>query len=219
MTHASGWPLRRCQPGRVPLALCSLALVLVACGTRDRATDTTTIDSTGSATAVPSATSMPDSSRMGNMSGMANMTGDPDRDFLRMMSDHHKGLIAMAHQAKERSNIGTASSDATKLDTKQDAELDTMVTMLEQDYKDPYAPKIIPDNQAMLDSLTPKQGKAYERTFYENVIKHHREAVAMIDNYLPKAKKPSVKQMAERMRAEQMREIDELQRKLAALGR
>ena len=217
MTHASGWPLRLRQLGRIPLAASTLALSL-ACGTNDRKADTSAAVMAASATAAPGTMSMADSSRMGGMSGMANMTGDPDRDFLRMMSDHHKGLIAMAHQAKDRAGIGTASADATKLDAKQDAELDTMVTMLEKDYKDPYAPRIIPDNQAMLASLTPKQGKDYERTFYENVIKHHKGAVAMIDDYLPRAKKPSVKQMAERMKAEQSREIDQFQKKLTALG-
>ena len=214
MTHVSSRPLRFWRHGRFPFAVSTMALALAACGTSDRKADTTAVGATASTTASP----MPDSSQMGSMAGMANMTGDPDHDFLRMMSDHHKGLIAMAHQAKERSGIGTAASDATKLDAKQDAELDTMVTMLEKDYKDPYAPKIIPDNQAMLDSLTPKQGKGYERTFYENVIKHHKEAVAMIDDYLPKATKPQVKQMAERMRAEQVQQIDEFQKKLATLG-
>lgn len=221
MEHTSVQLVRPARPRWMQPAILLVALATAACGTTDRSADTAAADSASSRAATPTAMSMPDSSGMGSMAGMAgmtNMTGNPDRDFLRMMSDHHKGLIAMAHQATDRTDIGTASADAKKLDTEQDAGLDTMTTILEQTYKDPYAPKIIPSNQAMLDSLTPKQGRNYERTFYENVIKHHQEALSMIDAYLPNATNASVKQMAERMRAAQSRQIDEFRRKVAALG-
>lgn len=45
-----------------------------------------------------------------NRGGMANMTGDPDRDFFRMMTDHHKGLVAMAHLSVEGDKKGSRSS-------------------------------------------------------------------------------------------------------------
>lgn len=152
------------------------------------------------------------------MTGMAGMTGDADHDFLRMMSDHHRGLTELAHMTKERSDIGTAKADATKMDAAQDKELDHMVTMLEKDFKDPYAPKVMPEHQAMADELKPKTGKDYERTFYQDVIKHHQEAVKMIDDYLPKAKNAMLKQMAEEMKAAQTKEIGEFQGKVAKLG-
>ena len=152
---------------------------------------------------------------VGSMAGMA-MTGDPDHDFLRMMSDHHKGMIAMAHMTKEQQPAPGSVADATKLDTKQDAELDKMQTMLEKDFKDPYTPKVMPDNQAMVDQLRGKTGADYDRTFYENVVKHHQEAIKMIDDYLPKGKNPRLKQMAEKMKSDQAREITEFQKKADA---
>ena len=153
---------------------------------------------------------------MKGMGGMA-MTGDADRDFLRMMSDHHKGMILMAHMTKERKDGGPASADARKLDAKQDAELDTMMTMLEKTYKDPYAAKVMPEHQAMADELKGKTGTEYERAFYQNVIKHHGEAVKMVDAYLPNAKSAAVKQMAMKIKADQTKEIAEFQKKLAAI--
>ncbi len=146
----------------------------------------------------------------GSMAGMA-MTGDPDRDFLRMMSDHHKGLTVMAHGAKEMKL--PVAVDAKKLDTKQDGELDKMMTLLEKQYKDPYTPKIIPSNQAMIDALKGKTGNDYQKTFYENVVQHHQEALKMIDDYLAKARSPEVKAMAEKMKADQTKEIAEFQKK------
>ncbi len=137
-----------------------------------------------------------------------------DQQFLRMMSDHHKGLIAIAHATMERKDKLAVKDEARRLDTKQDAELDAMVTMLETQYHDPYAPKVTPDNQAMLDSLTPQSAKAYDRAFRQSVIKHHQDGMAMIDQYLPRLTNAKLRAMAEKMKADQQRDVAELQRKL-----
>ena len=155
---------------------------------------------------------------MSGMQGMAPMTGDADRDFLRMMSDHHKGLILMAHLTKDRKDGGAVVAEARKLDAAQDKELDRMVTMLEKDFMDPYAPKVLPQHQAMADELKTKSGAAYDRTFYENVIKHHQEAIKMVNDYLPKAKNAMLKPMAEQMKADQAKEIADFQQKVAKLA-
>jgi uncharacterized protein (DUF305 family) len=76
----------------------------------------------------------------------------------------------------------------------------------------------MPEHQAMSDQLKGKSGKEYERAFYQDIIKHHQEAITMIDGYLPKAKNPMIKQMAEKMKAEQTKEIAAFQKKLASLG-
>jgi len=205
--------------------LATLALASAACGTAEKRADTTAAP----ANAVPAGSSAPampsDSSSgaqgTGSMSGMgqmANMTGDADHDFLRMMSDHHKGLILMAHMTTERTEGGSAVADAKKLDAAQDKELDHMVTMLETEYKDPYMPKVMPEHQTMADGLKTKSGKEYDRAFYQNIIQHHQEAIKMIDDYLPKAKNAMLKRMAEKMKTDQTREIGEFEQKVAKLG-
>jgi uncharacterized protein (DUF305 family) len=193
-------------------------IVLAACSKSEQTTDS----AAGSAAMPSSATATPVDSGAGHdmssMPGMAKMTGDADHDFLRMMSDHHKGLIAMAHMTKDRKEGGPAVADATKLDTEQDKELDHMVTMLEKDFKDPYSPKVMPEHQAMADELKAKTGKDYDRTFYQNVIKHHEEAIKMVDEYLPKAKNAMLKDMATTMKATQAKEIAEYRQKVSKLG-
>lgn len=155
---------------------------------------------------------------MGGMQtgGMA-MTGDADHDFLRMMSDHHKGLIAMVHPTLDKKENLAVKGDAAKMDKKQDAELEKMVTMLDQQYKDAYTPMVMPDNQRIVDELNGKSGADYSRTFLKNVIAHHQQAIKMIDDYLPKAKNAQIKSMAEKMKTDQAKEITELQRKLSAI--
>ena len=194
-------------------------MALVACGTTDKGADTTTM--APNPAAMPASDSAMGAQASGSMSGMdhnmASMTGDADRDFLRMMSDHHKGLIVMAHMTKDRKEGGSAVADAKKLDAVQDDELDMMVTMLEKDYKDSYTPKVMPEHQAMADALKPKMGKEYDRTFYQNIITHHQGALKMIDEYLPKAKNATLKQMAAKMKADQTAEITAFQKKVDQL--
>lgn len=89
-----------------------------------------------------------------------------------------------------------------------------MVSMLKTDFKDDYTPKVMPDNQAMADSLKQKSGVAYGTTFRENVIKYHQEGLQMIDRFLPQLTRPELKQMAQKMKADQTREIAKFKREL-----
>ena len=206
-------------------AILTVTLTAACAKSGDKA-DTDAKDSAAAATAAgaPMDTGMSGMSGMSGMagmsgmSGMAGMTGNADQDFLRMMSDHHKGLIVLAHMTKDRKEGGTAVADATKLDAAQDMELDHMVTMLEKDFKDAYSPKVLPAHQAMADALKSKTGKEYDRTFYQNIIQHHQEAIKMVDGYLPNSKNAMLKQMAEKMKADQSKEIADFQKKVTALG-
>lgn len=122
----------------------------------------------------------------------------------------------MAHESMEAAR-GTPESraDARKLDAKQDGELEQMVKLLEAGYQDPYEPKVMPPDQAMVDSLMKEAGRAYAVTFYQYVVVHHRRAITMIDEYLPKAKRADVKALAEQMKTDQRAEIQEFERKAA----
>jgi len=196
------------------VSMFALTSTVVACAGKD----TNKMESTA---ATPASTSASDSAAMGNMAGMPgmsgmahDMTGDADHDFLRMMSDHHKGLILMAHETIESKDKLTVKGDAEKIDTDQDKELDDMMTMLEKDFKDPYAPKVLAENRAMADELAKKSGTVYDRAFLQNVITHHEAALKMIDAYLPTAKNATVKGMAETMKAKQAKEIVEFRAKM-----
>ena len=208
---------RTCSTTYVRTTVALAIAALAACSSGDRKTADTASPAASASTPSPDTmTAMKNPKPMDNMQGMS-MTGDADRDFLRMMSDHHKGMILMAHMTKERKDAGSAVSDARKLDAAQDRELDMMQTMLEKDFKDPYAPRVLAEHQAMADALKGKRAEQYERTFYENVIKHHQEAIKMVDEYLPKGKSAAIKQMAGKMKADQSMEIAEFQKKLGQL--
>jgi uncharacterized protein (DUF305 family) len=136
---------------------------------------------------------------------------DSNDSFLRMMSDHHQGLVAMADTAMGKLGA-TAKADAQKLRSKQKREQDHMLQMLRSDYKDSVTPMILPSNQAMISTVAQASASDADRVFYQQVIAHHREGVQMIDKMLPQLT-GMTKDMAASSRTKQQKEIAEFEKK------
>ena len=154
---------------------------------------------------------------MGGMDhgAMANRSAprDSHQAFLRMMSDHHEGLVVMSDSAMGKLGA-TAKADAEKLRTDQRKEMDHMLQMLRSDYEDSVTPTILPSNQAMISAVSRASSGDADRVYYEQVIAHHREGVRMIDRTLPHLSGMS-RDMASTSRTKQQREIAEFERKAA----
>ena len=169
-------------------------------------------DSTEEATGDTATSAM--SPEMGSDSAMAGMqhdsASDPNQQFLRMMVDHHQGMIGMAEQAMQRGSTDAVKTEAHAMHTKQQADQQQMRTMLQQQYSDDHQPSMMPSNQAMMDSLSATQGADYDMAFRMNVIQHHREGIQMIDQHLAHLT-GDVRSMAERMKTEQQQEIQKLE--------
>lgn len=181
-----------------------LMLALAACGGGDQAGQGEGVDTT--AIASDTAAQM----TTGSMPAAA-----PDAQFLMQMSDHHQGLIQMAEDAHQKTDVeASVHEDATKLSDKQKQEQQQMLQKLQTSFQQQHTPSVMPQNQAMMDSLQARSGKEYERAFREAVIKHHEEGISMIDQFMPQFTDQEVRQMAEKMKADQQKEIQELRAKL-----
>ena len=152
------------------------------------------------------------------MPGMSTTPAkDADQEFLRMMVDHHEGMTEMLDPALQKASSATAKADAKKVHDKQHQEQEQMVAMLKSAYDETKMPMVMPSNQSMVDDLkNSPSSAAYDKKMYQHVIMHHQEGVKMIDQFLPRLTKPELKQMAEKMRADQQKEIQEFQRKASA---
>jgi len=148
-----------------------------------------------------------------NHGAMANRSAprDSNQSFLRMMSDHHQGLVAMSDTAMGKLGA-TAKADAQKLRTGQKQEQDHMLQMLRSDYKDSVTPMILPSNQTMISAVAQAGSGDADRVYYQQVIAHHREGVQMIDKMLPHLTGMS-KDMASTSRTKQQKEIAEFEKK------
>lgn len=138
---------------------------------------------------------------------------DADHEFLRMMTDHHEGMVQMASAAMTRGSPAVRD-DAQKLSTKQADEQKRMAGMVQTTYGEAVMPMIMPSNREMIDLLAAKSGADYDRAFYASVIAHHREAIKMVDDMMPRLASPEVKRMAEMMKADQQKEIIVFEKKL-----
>ena len=201
----------RAWVARRPIAMLALAALTACGGGNDEKAAGDTATAAGATAGTDTGMAGMDH---GNMPGMNRPAAkDANHEFLRMMSDHHEGLIEMASAAMTKASTQQAQGDAHQLHTKQEEEQKRMVGMIQQSYGESLTPMVMPSNKAMNDSLQAKSGADYDRTFYGNVVKHHQEGVKMIDDFLPRLTKAPVRQMAEKMRADQQREIQEFQRK------
>ena len=208
--HPLRYRLRRAAGPSVLL----VAFAVASCARSDR--DDATGDTSNASAAAPAAGTDTGMAGMdhANMPGMA-AARDADQEFLRKMVDHHEGLIVMMDEAMERASSATAKADAKKLHDKQHDGRDRMLEILKTAYNDNHTASVMPGDKAMNDSLQRKTGAAYDRDMYGHLVMHHQEAVKMVADFLPRLKRPEVRQMAEQMRTEQTREIAEFQRKQA----
>ena len=126
---------------------------------------------------------------------------DGDHEFLRMMSDHHEGLIQMATAAMTKASAPVQGAHA--IHTKQAEEQERMMDMIQSSYGETLTPMVVPSNQQMIQTLESRTGTEYDQTFYQNVIAHHEEGIRMIDEMTARLTKPEVQQMAQKMKADQ----------------
>jgi uncharacterized protein (DUF305 family) len=187
------------------LAIVVVWFVALGCArSSDRAAD-----SSASPAAADSA-----ASAMASMPGMNRPAAkDADHEFLRAMVDHHEGLIQMAMSAMTKASKAATQGDAHMLHTKQADEQKQMISMVQSMYGDTLMPMVMPEHKAMNDSLQVMTGAAYDRKFYEDVVKHHREGITMVDDMMPRLTRADIKQMATKMKADQQKEIQEFERK------
>ncbi len=152
---------------------------------------------------------------MGAMTGMDNSPArDPDQEFLRMMVDHHQGMVEMADIALSKAATSHIKADATKMRAAQVAEQEKMKATLKKDYGEDKMAMITKDSRSMISMLSGASGAAFDKQFREHVIMHHEEGVKMIDRFSPRLKKSEVKQMAAKMKSDQTKEIAELRKEL-----
>lgn len=200
--------MRHINAAHAFLAVAFAGLVVGGCAK----TDQPTADTTAGTAAADSAMGMGGS----NMSGMMNRPAakDADQEFLRMMTDHHEGMIQMGNAAMTKGSTAAVQGDAHMMHTKQMDEQKKMMAMVQASYGESVMPMLMASNKSMMQNLEAKTGGQYDRAFYENVIAHHREAVKMVDDMMPKLANAEVKAMAQQMKADQLKEIAALEKKI-----
>ena len=142
---------------------------------------------------------------------------DPDQEFLRAMSDQAAGTIAVASEAITGAARSATQNDAQSLVTREEADQKELAGLLKDQYDEELQPVVKPEHSAMRAELLVTAGDAYDRAFYRYSTTLQREAIALIDASLPRLTDAKVRQVAERMRGELQRELDQYLVKLGSL--
>jgi uncharacterized protein (DUF305 family) len=183
----------------------ALVLLTAACGGSDGGSDQAAAGSDTSAAATT------DAGAPATDTGVT--AASADQQFLREMSDHHEGMKGMVAQATEKGSAEVKAS-AAQMGQKQQAEQQEMLTLLQNEGVS-HQPSVMPGNQAMVDSLAKlPAGADFDMAFHMMVIDHHKEGIAMVDRFLPQLTNPQVRQIAERTKADQQKDIQEHEGKM-----
>ena len=203
---------------RVPAAAILLALSLTACGSND---ENVGRESVGSGS--------------GSMPGMEGATAEPasaastDEQFLVAMVPHHQSASDMAQIAVRRATNPQVKALAQRIIDAQSKEIAEMTEIAETEYDTTPSTEMMESmshemmgmtmtmdmssDMAMLESSAD-----VDRTFLELMIPHHASALMMADEQIKNGENPEVVALAEKIKADQAKEIGEMQQLLTTLA-
>ena len=193
--------MNRTRTLKLAAPLVGLALALSACG-----------GSTETATPTTSATQ--DSAQ-----GISTQFNDADQAFIKDMSPHHSGALAMAELAPTRAGNADVKAIAAQISAAQEPEIERMKAMGEVWKVDlagggGHSMGSTGGGMSMggddAAALTPLNGAAFDKEFLTRMIAHHTSAIVMSETELADGKNPQGKELAEQIIAAQKTEITKM---------
>jgi len=149
-----------------------------------------------------------------------------DLQFLDTMSMHHRGAIDMARMAQGKIEHAELKELVTQIPIDQQKEIDQM-----KSWRDLWYPRAaVAENTEMsgmstgmnMDGShmqTMKAGHDYDVMFIDMMVPHHESAVTMSRAALGTAEHQEIRTLAQQIIDKQTKEIDEMKKWKAALGK
>ena len=137
-----------------------------------------------------------------------------DADFAYLMAKHHRGGIEMSKLEESRGASAQVKNLAAKIRKGQERDLPTLSQYGTKAKKDgmvaTHEKQMEKEHQATMANLKSATGEGLDKAFAAEMAKHHQMAFEMIKQaHLTDAK---LKQMADKMSAEQKQELEELKK-------
>jgi uncharacterized protein (DUF305 family) len=150
---------------------------------------------------------------------MKSMMGLTDAMFVPMMIKHHQHGIEMARLEEDGGSSASVKALAAKIRQSHEKELAELKSHAEHAAKGTsghaeHDKMMEQHSQSMMAKLKSVSGAALDHAFLEQMAKHHEGAIAMTEG--AKLQDPDLKQLAQKMLAEQRQELAELKKHLSA---
>jgi uncharacterized protein (DUF305 family) len=138
-----------------------------------------------------------------------------DQDFLRLMIDHHEGLIELASTVTGLRD-STVENEARALRDRQQAEQNKLIALARRVANDSVKPNVTTWGKGLAGTLKGLAGVVYTKKFYEQVVAHHKEGIRIIDEMTPNLRNAEVSAIAKKMKSDAQKEIARFEKKAAA---
>lgn len=152
------------------------------------------------------------------MQGAAGHSASFDLKFIDTMTAHHQSALEMAKLAESKASHPELRSTAADMQKAQMAEIDQMAGW-RNEWSPGAAPAVDHQMKGMKETmagmdmgkLASAEGDDFDHMFLDMMIKHHSGAVTMAEDALANATRPEVKELAQKVIADQRREISQMQ--------
>jgi uncharacterized protein (DUF305 family) len=146
-----------------------------------------------------------------------------ERAFLQAMVPHHQSAIDMAHVAESEGESSFVKNLARTITSAQAAEISEMGDI----HKRLYGSPLRPDDRAhgalglsaqeagmnhMGGGMMLRGKRSFDRAFVDQMVPHHRGAIAMAEAVLKASRDPELRKLATEIITAQKREIREMNR-------
>ena len=137
-----------------------------------------------------------------------------DADFAYLMAKHHRGGIEMSKLEESRGSSAQVKGLAAKIRKGQERDLPTLSQYGNKAKKDgmvaTHEKQMEKEHQATMATLKSATGEGLDKAFAAEMAKHHQMAFEMIKQ--AHLTDPKLKQIADKMAAEQKQELQELKK-------
>ncbi|MGL4343829.1 MAG: DUF305 domain-containing protein [Cellulosilyticaceae bacterium] len=157
----------------------------------------------------------------------APITGNPTLDFLYEMIPHHKAAIAMSQNILTYTNDAQVKTLAQNIITEQTKGVGTMEALLQELKSSPMTKEISDQEylqtyqvilQTMLTAMAQKPTSCDVNViFLEQMIPHHKGAIAMAENILKYTSNPKLKEIATQIIATQKTQLPKMESLIQSL--
>ncbi|QNF31278.1 DUF305 domain-containing protein (plasmid) [Adhaeribacter swui] len=200
--------------------ICGLVMIFTACNQNASKTETTDTEQTEDHSGHDMETSSTNNKMMDlmhqNMMAMQEMKmmGDVDHDFAQMMATHHEGALAMAQEEADNGKDTMLVNMAKKTLTAQKEEQNKL-----KNFTDSHEPvtkdtassmKLMQPMKAMIAGMDHNMKGTTDHHFASLMSMHHQSGINMAKAYLPHAKIPELKTMAQKIIDDQQKEKQQL---------
>jgi uncharacterized protein (DUF305 family) len=151
-----------------------------------------------------------------NMDEMKSMpsSSNPDQDFAKMMKVHHMGAVEMVNLELEKGTDPQMKAMAQKMQEEQQKEIEELNKQINEGAAvnggDAFHKEVTMQMNAM--RMGTDHSSSIDKQFAEMMIPHHQGAIDMSKSYLKNgAKNETLKTMANKIIADQQKEIEELE--------